>query len=68
MLLSFRGMSDLFEVLTEGYPKAAVPAVEHLAGHQSVKYSGADQWHTEVEAKHPPVFCFLIELQGNKDT
>jgi len=53
-------------VLTEGYPKAAIPAVEHLAGHQSVEHSGAGEWDTKVEAKQPPVLCIPVELPENK--
>ena len=55
-------------MLTEGYPKAAVPVVEHLAGHQRVEHSGAGQGYTEVEAKQPPVLCIPIELQGNRNS
>lgn len=61
-------LSNLFEVLTEGYPKAAIPVAEHLACHQRVEHSCAGQWHTKVEAKQPPVLCIAIELQVNKHT
>lgn len=57
----FGHLPPLFEVLTEGNAKAAVPVVEHLAGHQSVEHSGAEQRYTKVEAKQPPVLCFRIE-------
>lgn len=42
---------NLFEVLTESNPEAAIPAVEHLAGHESVEDSCANQWYAKVEAK-----------------
>lgn len=57
----FGHLSSLFEVFTEGYPKAAVPVVEHFAGHQSVEDSSADQGYTEIEAEQPPVLCSHIE-------
>lgn len=53
-------------MLTERYPEAAVPVVEHLAGHQGVKDAGAGEWHTKVEAKQPPVLCILVELRRDK--
>lgn len=59
-------LSNLFEVLTEGYPKAAISVVEHLAGHQSVEHSCTGKWYTKVEAKQPPYLCISIDLQGNK--
>lgn len=34
--------SYLLEVLAEGFPNAAIPVVEHLAGHQSVEYGCAE--------------------------
>lgn len=58
-------ISNLFEVLTEGYPKAAFPVVEHLTCHQRVEKSCACQWDAEVEAKQPPVLSISIELQEN---
>lgn len=58
-------LTNLFEVLSEGYPKAAIPVVEHLACHQSVEHSCASQWYTKVEAKQPPVLCIPVELQVN---
>lgn len=60
-------MSNLFEVLTKGNPKAAVPVVEHLTGHQSVKDSGAGQWYTEVKAKQPPILRIAVELKGDHE-
>lgn len=63
---SWKGLPNLFEVLAESNPKAAIPAVEHLAGHQSVEDSCANQRHTKVEAKQPPVLCISVELDSNK--
>lgn len=59
---SFGHLSPLFEVLTESDPEAAIPAVEHLAGHESVEDSCANQWYAKVEAKQPPVLCISVEL------
>lgn len=57
---------NLFEVLTESDPEAAIPAVEHLAGHESVEDSCANQWYAKVEAKQPPVLCISVELERDK--
>lgn len=53
---------DLFEVLAESYPKAAIPVVEHLASHQRVEHSRAGQRDAKVEAEKPPVLCIPVEL------
>lgn len=57
-------LSDLFEVLTEGDAKTALPVVQHLTGHQSVEDGGARQGYTEVEAEKPPILIFYVELHG----
>lgn len=50
-------------MLTQSYTQAAVPVVEHLTGHQSVKDSRAGQRYTEVEAKQPPDLDVPVKLQ-----
>lgn len=55
--------SNLFEVLTQGDTQAAVPVVEHFAGHQGIEDGGAGQRYAEVETKQPPVLGILIELK-----
>lgn len=57
---------DLFEVLGESDAQAAVPVVEHLAGHQCVEDGCARQWHAEVEAEKPPVLCLNVKLRVKK--
>lgn len=54
--------SDLFEVLAESDPKAAIPVVEHLARHHRVEHSRAGQRDAKVEAKQPPVLYIRVEL------
>lgn len=53
-------------MLAEGDPKAAFPAVEHLARHQRVEHGRARQRHAKVEAEQPPDLRIPVELQKNK--
>lgn len=39
---------------------------QHLTGHESVEDSRAGQWKAEIEAKQPPVFDILVELEEKK--
>lgn len=52
----------LFEMFAEGNPQAAIPSVQHLTSHEGIEDCGAHQWHTEIEAKEPPVLYILVEL------
>lgn len=42
-------------------------ATEHFTGHERVEDSGAGQREAEIEAKQPPVFHILVELETEKD-
>lgn len=55
----------LFHVVVE-CDSHALFAAEHLAGHECVEDSSAGQWDTEIEAKQPPVFHILVELEKEK--
>lgn len=53
-------------MFTEGDSQAAVPSVQHLAGHEGVKDCSAHQGHAEVEPKQPPVLYVLVKLSSEE--
>lgn len=55
----------LFHVVVECDAHAFF-ATEHLAGHECVEDCCAGQWEAEIEAKQPPVFHVLVELEKEK--
>lgn len=59
------GRPYLFHVVVESDPHAFF-AAEHLAGHECVEECSARQGQTEIEAKQPPVFHILVELERIK--
>lgn len=63
LVITYLILSNLFEVLTQSYPKAAFPTIEHLCCHQRVEDSSANERYTEVAAKQPPVLSLHVELE-----
>ena len=56
----------LFHVVIECDAHAFFTA-KHLTGHKGVEDSCAGQGEAEVEAKQPPIFHILVELEKNRD-
>lgn len=46
----------MFQVVVQSNLHAVLPS-QHFAGHEGVEDGGAGQWHAEVKAEEPPVFC-----------
>lgn len=36
---------------------------QHFTGHERVEDGSAGQWHAEVKAEEPPIFCWFIKLR-----
>lgn len=41
----------------------AIPLAQHLTRHEGIEDASAGQRQAEVEAKKPPIFHILVELQ-----